>query len=285
MIYHSERSEESIKYEILRCTLNDKNDKMETLKVIKIGGNIIDNEETLASFIKDFAQLKGPKVLVHGGGKLASQLAQKMNIPVQMIEGKRITDNATLDIITMVYAGKINKNIVAKLQANSCNAIGFSGADGNSIVSEIRPSEPINYGFAGDIRQVNTTTLELLLNNNITPVFCAITHDKNGQLLNTNADTIASELAISFAKHFKTELYYCFEKNGVLRDISEENSVVKNINTQTYKSIIKDGSISEGMLPKLNNCFHAINNNVNKVCIGKPDMIFATNTRYTTIQK
>ena len=258
---------------------------MKILKIIKIGGKIIDNHKSLITFLSQFAQLEGPKLLVHGGGTLASQLAQKMNIPVHMVEGRRVTDDITLDIITMVYAGKINKNIVAQLQAQRCNAIGFSGADGNSIISEIRPSQPIDYGFAGDIKQVNTAALELVLNNNITPVFCAITHDENGQLLNTNADTIASELAIGFAKHFKTELYYCFEKNGVLKDSSEDNSVIEKINIQTYKSLIKDGSISEGMLPKLNNCFHAINNNVSKVCIGKPGMVFSNNTRYTTIQK
>ncbi len=258
---------------------------METLKIIKIGGNIIDDSKALTLFLNEFAQLEGPKILVHGGGKLATQMAQQMNVPVQMNEGRRITDKATLDIITMVYAGKINKNIVAQLQANNCNVIGFSGADGNSIVSVKRPTQPIDYGFVGDVKQVNTNTLEVLLNNNITPVFCAITHDENGQLLNTNADTIASELAIGFAKHFKTELYYCFEKNGVLQDISDDNSVVENINTETYQSLINDGIIADGMLPKLNNCFHAINNNVNKVCIGKPSMLFTTNTLYTTIQK
>ncbi len=258
---------------------------METLKIIKIGGNIIDDSQVLTSFLNQFAQLKGAKVLVHGGGKLATQMAQKMNVPVQMNEGRRITDASTLDIITMVYAGKINKNIVARLQANNCNAIGFSGADGNSIVSEKRPVETIDYGFVGDVKQVNTNTLEVLLNNNITPVFCAITHDKNGQLLNTNADTIASELAIGFAPHFKTELYYCFEKSGVLQDVTNDNSVVENINTKTYKTLIDDGIIADGMLPKLNNCFHAINNNVDKVCIGKTNMLFAANTLFTTIQK
>ncbi len=258
---------------------------MKTLKIIKIGGNIIDDSQALKLFLSQFAQLEGPKILVHGGGKLATQMAQKMNVPVQMNEGRRITDESTLDIITMVYAGKINKNIVARLQANNCNAIGFSGADGNSIVSEKRPVETIDYGFVGDVKQVNTNTLEVLLNNHITPVFCAITHDKNGQLLNTNADTIASELAIGFAPHFKTELYYCFEKSGVLQDVTNDNSVVENINTKTYKTLIDDGIIADGMLPKLNNCFHAINNNVDKVCIGKPDMLFAANTLFTTIQK
>ncbi len=258
---------------------------METLKIIKIGGNIIDDSQALTIFLSQFSRLKGPKLLVHGGGKLATQLAQKMNVPVQMNEGRRITNEDTLDIITMVYAGKINKTIVAQLQANNCNAIGFSGADGNSIVSVKRPTEPIDYGFAGDIKEVNTKTLDILLNNNITPIFCAITHDGNGQLLNTNADTIASKLAIGFTKHFKTELYYCFEKTGVLKDITDDNSVVKKINTETYQILIDDGIIADGMLPKLNNCFHAINNNVDKVCIGKPDMLFGTNPLYTTIQK
>lgn len=258
---------------------------MKTLKVIKIGGNIIDNDNALASFLVEFAKIEGPKVLIHGGGKLATQLAKQMKVPVKMNEGRRITDADTLDIITMVYAGKINKNIVAQLQGNNCNAIGFSGADGNSIVSVKRPTIPLDYGFVGDIKQVNTNTLEVLLSNNNTPVFCAITHDKNGQLLNTNADTIASELAIGFAKKFKTELYYCFEKNGVLKDILDDNSVIETINNTTYQSLIEHGVISDGMLPKIDNCFHAINNNVDKVFIGKPDMLFEANTTYTTIQK
>ena len=247
---------------------------METLKVIKIGGNIIDNEDALETFLEGFSKTEGPKILVHGGGKLATQLANKMNVEVKMIDGRRITDEPTLDIITMVYAGKINKDIVAKLQANRCNAIGFTGADGNTIVAEKRPVKTIDYGFAGDILKVNTSTLKLLLNNNVTPVFCAITHDEKGQLLNTNADTIASELAIGFAKEYKTELYYCFEKNGVLKDINDEASVVENINTETYKSLIEQKIIVDGMLPKLNNCFHAINNKVYKVHIGKPDMFY-----------
>ena len=247
---------------------------METIKVIKIGGNIIDNEDALRTFLENFSKTEGPKILVHGGGKLATQLANKMNVEVKMIDGRRITDEPTLDIITMVYAGKINKNIVAKLQGNRCNAIGFTGADGNSIVAEKRPVKTIDYGFAGDILKVNTSTLKLLLNNNVTPVFCAITHDEKGQLLNTNADTIASELAIGFAKEYKTELYYCFEKNGVLKDINDEASVIENINTETYKSLIEQKIIVDGMLPKLNNCFHAINNKVYKVHIGNPDMFF-----------
>jgi len=258
---------------------------MKTLKIIKIGGNIIDDDNALQQFLKAFATIDVPKILVHGGGKLATKMAEQMQVEVNMIEGRRVTDQVTLDIITMVYAGKINKTIVAQLQANHCNAIGFSGADGNTIVSDLRPSKPIDYGFAGDVKHVNTETLEILLNNNITPVFCAITHDKNGQLLNTNADTIASELAIGFASVYNTELYYCFEKNGVLENVEEDDSVIENINTKTYKTLVENKVIFEGMLPKLNNCFHAVNNQVQKVCIGKSNMLFDKNNKYTTISK
>ena len=258
---------------------------METLKIIKIGGNIIDNDEALNTFLAGFATLIGPKLLVHGGGKLATKLANQMGIEVKMTNGRRITDSDTLDIITMVYAGKINKNIVAKLQSLNCNSVGFTGADGNSIVSVKRPIKDVDFGLVGDVEKVNTKTLNVLLNNDVTPVFCAITHDEQGQLFNTNADTIASELAIGFANQFKTELYYCFEKNGVLQDINDDNSVIENINTKTYQTLIEQGIIADGMLPKLNNCIHAIENNVTKVCIGKPEMLFESNSKFTTIQK
>jgi acetylglutamate kinase len=183
----------------------------------------------------------------------------------------------------MVYAGKINKDIVAKLQAYHCNAIGFSGADGNAIVSIKRPIKTIDYGFVGDVVKVNTETLNILLKNNVTPVFCAITHDEHGQLLNTNADTIASELAIGFANLYKTELYYCFEKNGVLKNVNDDNSVIQHIDSKNYQDLIDQNIIADGMLPKLNNCFHAIHKNVQKVCIGKPEMLFNKNTNFTTI--
>ncbi|MGB6269244.1 MAG: acetylglutamate kinase [Olleya sp.] len=258
---------------------------MKTLKVIKIGGNIIDNDEALQQFLKDFATIKESKLLVHGGGKLATKLAQQMQVEVNLVDGRRITDADTLDIITMVYAGKINKNIVAQLQANNCNAIGFSGADGNTIVSDKRPVKTIDYGFVGDVTQVNTKTLELLLNNNIAPVFCAITHDKNGQLLNTNADTIASELAIGLSKIFHVELYYCFEKNGVLKDVNDDDSIIELITPNTIQQLIDNQVIFEGMLPKINNCLHAVSNNVTKVCIGKSDMLFNTKNKHTTITK
>jgi len=258
---------------------------MEVLKIIKIGGNIIDNEVTLNAFLKDFAKIDTPKILVHGGGKLATKLANQMQVEVKMTEGRRITDQATLDIIIMVYAGKINKDIVAKLQANHSNAIGFSGADGNAIVSIKRPIKTIDYGFVGDVVKVNTEILDVLLKNKVTPVFCAITHDENGQLLNTNADTIASELAIGFANLYQTELYYCFEKNGVLKDVNDDNSVIQHIDSKNYQDLIDQNIIADGMLPKLNNCFHAIHKNVQKVCIGKPEMLFNKDTNFTTITK
>jgi acetylglutamate kinase len=202
-----------------------------------------------------------------------------------MKDGRRITDEATLDIITMVYAGKINKTIVAKLQFYKCNAIGLTGADANTIEANIRPVKTIDYGFVGDVKKVNTKTLELLIANNITPVFCAITHNKKGQLLNTNADTIATEIAIGFATSNKVELYYCFEKNGVLKDINDDESVIEQIDTKSYENLISEGIIADGMLPKLNNCINAVNHNVTKVCIGKQDRLFTHKKGYTTIVK
>jgi acetylglutamate kinase len=258
---------------------------LETVKIIKIGGNIIDNTVALTQFLEQFSALNGSKILVHGGGKLATKLANQMQVKINMVDGRRITDAATLDIITMVYAGKINKNIVAALQTNSCNAIGFTGADGNTITSVKRPVKEIDYGFVGDVVEANTDVLETLLEQNITPVFCAITHNGNGQLLNTNADTIASEIAISFANKFKTELYYCLEKKGVLQDVHNDDSVIENINTESYQELLDTKVISDGMLPKLNNCFHAINQNVDIVCIGKSEMLFQPQSKYTTIQK
>ncbi len=257
---------------------------MNTLKIIKIGGSIIDNEDAFHNFLDNFSKIVGAKILVHGGGKLATQLANEMNVEVKMIDGRRITDPQTLDIITMVYAGKINKNIVAKLQARQCNAVGFTGADGNSILAEKRPVKIIDYGFAGDILKVNTDTLQVLLKNDVTPVFCAITHDAKGQLLNTNADTIASELAIGFAKLYRTELFYCFEKQGVLKDLNDSDSVIEHINTGNYQSLKDQDIITGGMIPKLDNCFHAITNNVNRAYIGKAEMLSDETITFTTIQ-
>ena len=257
---------------------------MRTLKVVKIGGNIIDDNKALSAFVAAFAKLESPKVLVHGGGKLATRMAKQMSVPVQMVDGRRITNAETLDIITMVYAGKINKGIVAKLQKRGCNAIGLTGADGNSIISHKREVKAIDYGFVGDVDKVNSEVITVLLENNVTPVFCAITHDKNGQLLNTNADTIASELAIGLSNLFEVQLYYCFEKSGVLKDLNNNDSVVTDINQTNYQELKEKGVIADGMIPKLDNCFHAIKNGVRKVCIGKQEMLFNKDIKFTTVQ-
>ena len=254
------------------------------LSVVKIGGNVIEDENALNIFLTAFAKLEGLKILVHGGGKLATQLATKLGIESKLIDGRRITDKDTVDIITMVYGGLANKKIVAQLQAKNINAIGLSGADGNSIHAHKRPVKDIDYGFVGDIDGINSELLTSLLSINLTPIFCAISHDGNGQLLNTNADTIASEIAIGMAQHFATTLYYCFEKKGVLLDIADDNSVVKHINTIKYNELLSDGIIADGMLPKLHNCFHALQNNVEQVCLGDVSMLDKKTELFTTLK-
>lgn len=256
---------------------------MKTLKIVKIGGNIIDDSAALEAFILEFAQRSGPKILVHGGGKDASRLAEKLDLSVQFINGRRVTDAATLDVISMVYAGKINKNIVAGLQSAGCNAIGFTGADGNTIISEKRTPDPIDFGFAGDVVQVNISTLQLLLNASITPVFCAMTHDSQGQLLNTNADTIAAELAIAFASQCNTELLYCFEKKGVMENVDDERSLIREIDGDRYKQLIQKKIIADGMLPKLENCFFALQKGVQKVAIGQVHDLLQDTKNFTTL--
>ncbi|SDB56251.1 N-acetylglutamate kinase [Flavobacteriaceae bacterium MAR_2010_188] len=256
----------------------------EILKVVKIGGSIIDDETSLFQFLENFSTLKGKKILVHGGGKLATQLSNKMGVEVKMVEGRRITDAETLDIITMVYAGKINKNIIANLQRFNCNSVGFTGADGNSVVSKKRLVKEIDFGFAGDVEKVNIDVLEILINNKTVPVFCAITHDNQGQLLNTNADTMAAEIAIAFAKIYNVELFYCFEKAGVLMDVADESSIIETIDTSSYSEMKNAGVIADGMLPKLKNCFYAIENKVEKVCLGKTEMLFENYSKFTTIK-
>ena len=256
----------------------------EKLSVVKIGGNVIEDEKALDNFLSAFSRLEGLKILVHGGGKLATQLATKLGIESKMIDGRRITDAETVDIITMVYGGLANKKIVAQLQSKNINAIGLSGADGNSIQAHKRPVKQIDYGFVGDIDGVNSELLKNLLSINLTPIFCALSHDGAGQLLNTNADTIASEIAIGMASVFETTLYYCFEKKGVLLDITDENSVVKNIDTSKYKELLSKGVIADGMLPKLHNCFHALDNNVEKVCLGDVSMLDKNTELFTTLK-
>lgn len=253
------------------------------LSIVKIGGNVIEDDAALGVFLNAFSKLEGLKLLVHGGGKLATKLATRLGITSNMVEGRRITDSDTIDIITMVYGGLANKKIVAQLQSRGINALGLSGADGNSIQAHKRPVKEIDYGFVGDIDQVNTGLLSHLITLGLTPVFCAISHDGNGQLLNTNADTIASEISIAMASLYDTTLYYCFEKKGVLLDISDDDSVVKHINSAKYKELLSSGIISDGMLPKVHNCFHALANNVKKVCLGNVTMLDKNTELFTTL--
>jgi len=255
----------------------------EKLSIVKIGGNVIEDEKALEIFLTAFSKLEGLKILVHGGGKLATQLATRLGIKSNLVDGRRITDKDTVDIITMVYAGLANKKIVAQLQSKKVNAIGLSGADGNSIQAHKRPVKDIDYGFVGDIDGVNSELLKNFLSINLTPIFCAISHDGKGQLLNTNADTITSEIAIAMASDFDTTLYYCFEKKGVLLDINNSESVVKHINTAKYKELLSQGIIADGMLPKLHNCFHALENDVEKVCLGDDSMLDKNAELYTTL--
>lgn len=249
---------------------------MDTVIVIKIGGNIIDDENKLSSFLKLFAGVKGKKVLVHGGGKLATKLAAELGVEQQMVDGRRITDAETLKIVTMVYAGYINKNIVAQLQANGCNALGLSGADGNLIVAHKRAlpgNGGIDYGFVGDVDKVNAGLLQNLLDNGMTVVAAPITQDGNGQLLNTNADTIAQEIAKALGRIYQVQLIYSFEKNGVLLDVNDENSVIPVINQAYYTELKEKKLIFAGMLPKLDNAFSALENGVNEVIIGKAEQL------------
>lgn len=241
-----------------------------TLNIIKIGGNVIDDDIQLDAFLEKFAAVPGKKILVHGGGKIATRISAQLGIEAKMIDGRRITDEPMLDIVTMVYAGLTNKNIVATLQKYNCDAIGLSGADGNVIKAVKRPVKEIDYGFAGDILadSVNSLAIKKFLDAGFTPVFSAITHNGSGQLLNTNADTIASALATALSDHYETSLIYCFEKNGVLLDVNDDSSVIENITASDYSRYKESGIISDGMIPKLENAFDAINKGVHSVYIG-----------------
>ncbi len=237
------------------------------LYVIKIGGSLIDRENDLLNFLEVFARIESPKILIHGGGKLASDLAEKLKITQEMTDGRRVTNQETLDIVTMVYAGRINKNIVAKLQNFNCNAIGFSGPDGNLIKSEKRAVSNIDYGFVGDVdfKSVNIDLLQKFLELELTPVFTAITHDQKGNLFNTNADSVASVLAQSLAPNYEVELLYCFDKEGVLENLENMDSVVKVLNSTKYEQLSSDNKLRQGILPKLKNSFEAKENKVQKV--------------------
>ncbi|HRN55354.1 MAG TPA: acetylglutamate kinase [Agriterribacter sp.] len=247
-----------------------------SLYVIKIGGNIIDDEEKLAVFLQSFATLqKGAAlILVHGGGKLATRLAEKAGIAQQLVDGRRITDAETLKIVTMVYAGYINKNIVARLQANGCNAIGLSGADGNAVLAHKRiVSGNTDYGFAGDVDEVNAPLLNTLLEQGFAVVLAPVTHDKKGQLLNTNADTIAQETAKALSALYDVSLIYSFEKSGVLLDAGDDSTVIAAITPASYRQLKSEKKIFAGMIPKLDNAFAALGSGVKKVVIGRAEAL------------
>ena len=259
---------------------------MESLYVIKIGGNIVDNPELLSQCLQAFSQVKGQAILVHGGGKLATQLAGTLGVEQTMIDGRRITDAATLKIVTMVYAGHINKNIVAQLQAFGVNAMGLSGADGNLIQAHKRSHATIDYGFVGDVDQVNVTLIKNLLGQDIRLIIAPITHDSKGQLLNTNADTIAQSIATALAPIYNVHLIYGFEKEGVLLDINNSSSVIADIDRPSYAKLKEDKKIFEGMVPKIDNAYLALDNGVQSVIIGKAEKMneLINGTAGTTIK-
>lgn len=246
---------------------------MEKLTIIKVGGQIVEEPETLKQLLADFSNIPGHKVLVHGGGRAATRIATQLGIESKMVDGRRVTDAEMLNVVTMVYGGLVNKQIVAGLQALGINALGLTGADMNYMRSEKRPVKEVDYGFVGDVKEVNATILADLISKGIVPVLAPLTHDKTGNLLNTNADTIAGEAAKALAKHFEVTLMFCFEKKGVLLNEKDENSVIPEINKSSFDGFVKDGTIQGGMIPKLENAFEAIAAGVKEVVISKADEI------------
>ncbi len=246
---------------------------MEKLTLIKVGGKIVETPDLLQQFLADFSNIEGDKVLVHGGGRSATAVAEKLGVETKMVNGRRITNKEMLDVVTMVYGGLINKNIVAGLQALQINAIGLTGADMNYMISEKRPVKEIDYGFVGDVTKVNSHLLADLIKKGITPVLAPLTHDGNGNLLNTNADTIAGEAAKALANHFDVTLTFCFEKKGVLSDENDEESVIQKITPTSFEQLVNDKIIVGGMIPKLENAFTALKAGVKRVIITRTDQI------------
>jgi acetylglutamate kinase len=243
---------------------------MNRLFIVKIGGNVLDHPDALTRFLADFATIKEPKILIHGGGKIATKIGNDLGIESNYVNGRRITDSATLDLVTMVYGGLVNKQIVATLQKIGCNALGITGADGNMIKAVKRPVKEIDYGFVGDIKanSVNTSLLYFLLKQNTVPVFAPLTHSE-GKMLNTNADTIASVLAVAMSKHFDVRLIFCFEKKGVLKDLNDLDSVIRHLPEKMYEDLLDKKVFVEGILPKLENAYAAIHAGVKEVLIGE----------------
>lgn len=258
---------------------------MNTLNIVKIGGKVVDDKANLHQFLQDFSQLESPKILVHGGGKLASDLCEKLDIPIKMTNGRRITDEASLDVAVMVYAGLVNKKIVAYLQGLSTNALGLSGADLDIIPAQKRDHPEIDFGFVGDIDSdnINRYFIRRLLDEQIVPVFSAITHDNKGQLFNTNADTIASTLAKAMAKDYNVQLTFCFEKKGVLKDADDDDSWIENISKDKFADLKEKGIISDGMIPKLDNAFSALEGGVTNVFLKhSKNLLTKTGTELTS---
>jgi acetylglutamate kinase len=244
-----------------------------TLHIVKVGGHIIDHPDILSGFLNQFASVPGNKILVHGGGKLATRLAAELNIPQLMVDGRRITDKDTLNIVVMVYAGLINKQVVAQLQGKGCGAIGLCGADAGIIRARKRTHASLDFGFVGDVEWIDAPALEEMLERGLSPVIAPITHDGQGQLLNTNADTIAQEMAKALSARFHTVLIYSFEKAGVLLDTEDERSVVPSLNRGTYNTLKETGKIFAGMIPKLDNAFQALEAGVGRVVIGPAEQL------------
>lgn len=240
---------------------------MKKLTIIKVGGKIVEDPQILQDFLQDFAKIEGLKVLIHGGGRSATQLSSRLGIESKMVNGRRVTDEETLKVVTMVYAGLVNKNIVAKLQALDVNALGLTGADLNYMRSEKRPVGEVDYGFVGDVKEVQSSILANLIELGVVPVLAPLTHDKQGNMLNTNADTIAGEAAKALAKYFEVTLMFCFEKRGVLTDADNDNSVISEITRDSFAKYVTDGIIQRGMIPKLENAYEAIDAGVKEVII------------------
>ncbi len=247
---------------------------MEKLTLVKVGGKIVEEHASLKQLLEDFTKIEGHKVLVHGGGRSATKMAERLGVESKMVNGRRITDEETLKIVTMVYGGLVNKNVVAQLQALGVNALGLTGADMNLIRSEKRPvTNGIDYGYVGDVKQVNTDLLASLIAQGVVPVLAPLTHDKHGQLLNTNADTIAGETAKALARVFDVTLIFCFEKNGVLMDENDDDSVINNLDKTDFEKLVREGVIQGGMIPKLENSFSAIDAGVTEIIITKASSV------------
>jgi acetylglutamate kinase len=239
------------------------------LFIIKIGGNVLDNPDALSDFLKDFVAVKDKKILIHGGGKIATRIGDKLGIESKYINGRRITDGDTIDLVTMVYGGLVNKQLVAKLQQQGCNAMGVTGADGNLMRAVKRPVKDIDYGFVGDVKpqDVNVLLLRSLLENSAVPVFAPLTY-ADGSMLNTNADTMASTLAVALSRSYNVRLVYCFEKKGVLMNVNDDNSVITHLPEKKYKELLTQNVLADGILPKLENAFASIHSGVKEVLIG-----------------